>query len=127
MNKKIGKQIYTFAKEIFPIHRSITGKGLRETLNKIKKINPSLQLKSLPSNQKVFDWKIPDEWNIKDAYVKDKYKKKIIDFKKNNLHLLGYSQPINKKITKKELYKNIFFLKGQPGAIPYITSYFVEP
>ena len=111
-------------KKLFPICRSLTGKGVKKTLNIIKNEFPSLKIKKIKSGTKVFDWKIPDEWNIKDAYVKDKYKRKIIDFKKNNLHLLGYSQPINKKITKKELYKNIFFLKGQPGAIPYITSYY---
>lgn len=111
-------------KKLFQICRSLTGQGIKKTLNIIKNEFPSLKIKKIKSGTKVFDWKIPDEWNIKDAYVKDKYKKKIIDFKKNNLHLLGYSQPINKKITKKELYKNIFFLKGQPGAIPYITSYY---
>ena len=111
-------------KKLFQICRSLTGQGIKKTLNIIKNEFPSLKIKKIKSGSKVFDWKIPYEWNIKDAYVKDKYKKKIIDFKKNNLHLLGYSQPINKKITKKELYKNIFFLKGQPGAIPYITSYY---
>ena len=124
MNKKIGKQIYTFAKEIFPIHRSITGKGLRETLNKIKKINPSLQLKSLPSNQKVFDWKIPYEWSINSAYIIDPLGKKICDFKKNNLYLMSYSIPINKKMPLIDLKKHLHSLPKIPTAIPYVTSYY---
>ena len=111
-------------KKLFPICRSLTGQGIKKTLNIIKNEFPSLKIKKIKSGSKVFDWKIPDEWNIKDAYVKDKYRRKIIDFKKNNLHLIGYSQPVKKKITKKELYKNIFFLKSQPDAIPYITSYY---
>ena len=111
-------------KKLFPICRSLTGQGVKKTLNIIKNEFPSLKIKKIKSGLKVFDWKIPDEWNIKDAYVKDKYRRKIIDFKKNNLHLIGYSQPVKKKITKKELYKNIFFLKSQPDAIPYITSYY---
>ena len=96
-------------KKLFPICRSLTGQGVKKTLNIIKNEFPSLKIKKIKSGLKVFDWKIPYEWNIKDAYVKDKFKRKIIDFKKNNLHLLGYSQPINQKITKKELYKKIFF------------------
>ncbi len=119
------KKYYNIAKtKLFPITRSLTGDGVKKTLNIIKKEFPKLKIKKFKSGTKVFDWNIPEEWNVKDAYIIDKYNNKIIDFKKNNLHLVGYSIPIKKNITKKELFKNLFFLKNQPKAIPYITSYY---
>ena len=119
------KKYYNIAKtKLFPINRSLTGKGVIDTLKIIKKEFPKLKIKNFKSGTKVFDWNIPPEWNVLDAYVMDKYGKKIIDFKNNNLHLVGYSIPINKNISKKELFKNIYFLKNQPNAIPYITSYY---
>lgn len=119
------KKYYNIGKNLlFPINRSITGAGLKKTLEIIKKEFPSLKIKKVKSGSKVFDWKIPPEWNVKNAYVIDKFKNKIIDYKKNNLHLVGYSIPINKILNKSQLYKNIFFLKNQPNAIPYVTSYY---
>lgn len=116
---------YNLAKNIlFPINRSITGNGIKKTLHIIKKEIPFLKIKKIQSGSKVFDWTIPDEWNITDAYVKDKYNKKIINFKNNNLHVLGYSSPVNKKISKEKLMERIYFLKNQPTAIPYVTSYY---
>ena len=119
------KKYYNIAKtQLFPITRSLTGEGVKKTLNIIKKEFPKLKIKKFKSGTKVFDWGIPEEWNVTDAYIIDKYNNKIIDFKKNNLHLVGYSIPIKKNITKKELFKNLYFLKNQPNAIPYITSYY---
>jgi len=119
------KKYYNIAKtKLFPITRSLTGDGVKKTLNIIQKELPKLKIKKFKSGTKVFDWNIPEEWNVTDAYVIDKYNNRIIDFKKNNLHLVGYSIPINKNITKKELFKNLYFLKNQPKAIPYITSYY---
>ena len=119
------KKYYNIAKKkLFPLTRSLTGQGVKKTLNIIQKEFPKLQIKKFKSGTKVFDWKIPEEWNVKDAYIIDKYNNKIIDFKKSNLHLVGYSIPIKKDITKKELFKNLYFLKKQPKAIPYITSYY---
>ena len=116
---------YNLGKKIlFPINRSITGNGIRKTLKILKKEFKDLKIKKVSSGTKVFDWKIPPEWNIRDAYVKDKFKKKIINFKKNNLHLISYSQPVNIKIKKKELLKHIYSLPDQPTAIPYLTSYY---
>ena len=111
-------------KKLFPICRSLTGKGIRKTLEIIKSEFSDLKIKKIKSKSRVFDWKIPHEWNVNNAYVEDKFGAKIIDFRKNNLHLMGYSQPIKKKITKKQLDKNIYFLKRQPNAIPYVTSYY---
>jgi len=119
------KKFYDLGKNIlFPICRSLTGNGVRKTLKIIKKNFPILKIKKIKSSTKAFDWRIPSEWNISDAYVLDKNGLKIIDFSKNNLHLVGYSEPINKTFTKNELFKNIHYLQNQPEAIPYITSYY---
>ena len=119
------KKYYKIAKKkLFPLTRSLTGQGVKKTLYIIQKEFPKLKIKKFKSGTKVFDWKIPEEWNVKDAYIIDKYNNKIVDFKRSNLHLVGYSIPIKRKITKKELFKNLYFSKNQPNAIPYITSYF---
>ena len=117
-------KVYNLGIKLFPICRSITGEGVRETLFLIKKYIPKLKIFEVPSGTKVFDWKIPSEWNVKNAYVLDKFGKKIIDFKKNNLHLVSYSAPVNKKIKKKEFFSHLHSLPKQPTAIPYVTSYY---
>ena len=111
-------------KTLFPITRSLTGDGVRKTLRIIKREFPKLKIEKIKSGSKVFDWNVPEEWNISEAYVLDKGGDKIIDFKKHNLHIVGYSVPINKFIKKKELLKNLHWLKNQPNAIPYVTSYY---
>jgi len=122
---KSGKKIYQLIKDLWPINRSLTGNGNRETLSKLKKINPKLIKYEVPSGKKVFDWKIPLEWNVKKAFLKDIYTKKIIlDFTDNNLHLMGYSIPISKVFHFDEIKKRLNFLKNQPNAIPYTTSYY---
>ncbi len=113
-----------FAKKLFPLNRSLTGKGNVETLKLIKSQLPNLQIKYFNSEEKVFDWKIPMEWNVRDAWLKDRKGKKILNFKENNLVLLGYSKSINKVVNYKILKKNIYTLKSKPNAIPYLTSYY---
>ena len=121
----ITDKYYSLAKKkLFPICRSITGDGIRSSLKIIKKKFPDLKITEKKSNTRVFDWKIPPEWNIKDAYVKDKYNKKIINFKKNNLHIVSYSIAVDKFISKKELLKRIHTIPKYPNAIPYVTSYY---
>ena len=116
---------YKIAKDkLYPLTRSLTGQGVRDTLKIIQKEFPKLKIKKIKSGTKVFDWRIPPEWNISDACILDKYNRRIIDFKKNNLHLMSYSIPIKKLITKQELFENLYFLKSQPNAIPYMTSYY---
>ena len=110
--------------KLFPICRSITGKGVRKTLNIIKKEFSNLKINKVKSGTKVFDWKVPPEWNVSDAYVLDKNNKKIINFQDNNLHLVGYSIPLNKVISKKIMFKHLHSLPKQSDAIPYITSYY---
>lgn len=116
--------IYKLAEKLWPINRSITGQGVRETLQEIKKIIPELKIKSVKSGKKVFDWTVPKEWKISDAYIICPSGKKICDFKKNNLHIVSYSIPINKKVSLEELNKHLFSLPKQPEAIPYVTSYY---
>jgi len=125
INTKIGTEIFDLIKNLYPIHRSITGEGIRQTLDIIKKYIP-LQINEIPTGTKVFDWEIPKEWNINDAYVKNTKGKKIIDLKKSNLHILGYSVPIRKKVSLAELKKHLFTIPDKPDWIPYRTSYYKE-
>lgn len=112
------------SKKFFKIHRSISGYGVRKTLKIIKREIPKLKIKSFKSRKKVFDWKIPDEWNIQDAFIKDHNGKKIVDFKKNNLAIVNYSIPIKKTLSKNELFKHLYTLKKKPNSVPYVTSYY---
>jgi aminopeptidase-like protein len=118
-------EINTLFKRLFPINRSITGNGLRESLQVLREYIP-YKILEFKSGTKCFDWTIPKEWNIKDAYVKDSDGNRIIDFKKHNLHVLNYSKPINKKVSKDELLKHIYTKEELPDAIPYRTSYYKE-
>ncbi len=123
-NKKIGVSIWKFCKELWPINRSITGEGVDQTLRKIQLHIPNLSIKKIPSGTKVFDWVVPKEWKIRNAWIKLPNGKKICDFKNNNLHIVGYSVPIHKKITLDELQKHLHSLPDQKKAIPYVTSYY---
>ncbi len=113
-----------WAKSLFPLCRSLTGKGTQQTLRFFKNINKEFKILKFKSGTKVFDWEIPLEWNIRDAYIQHESKKKFAQFKKCNLHVIGYSQPINKKMNRETLLKNIYTQKNQPNAIPYVTSYY---
>jgi len=117
--------MYELMREIFPICRSITGNGVRQTLKKIQSILP-IEIHEVPSNTKVFDWTIPKEWNIHDAFVKDPKGEKIIDFNNSNLHVVSYSIPIHKKMSLQELKSHIHTLPKIPDVIPYLTSYYNE-
>ena len=122
MKKKLNP--INFAKKIFPLNRSLSGKGNRETLQEIKKICPKLKIKSFQSNKNVYDWKIPLEWNVKNAYITDPKGNKICEFKKNNLHLVGYSYPQRKTLSLGNLQKHLHSIPDKPRAIPYVTSYY---
>ena len=118
--------MYQLAKELFPICRSITGDGVRQTLQRLKKEYPGLQIIEVPSGTQVFDWTVPKEWNINEAYIEGSDGRRIVDFHENNLHVVGYSLPLDCYIPLHELTKMIYTLPGQPDVIPYVTSYYKE-
>lgn len=112
-------------KNLYPICRSITGDGVRKTLEIIGKQIP-LQIFEVPTGTRVLDWQIPLEWNIRDAYIKDGAGNKIIDFKDSNLHVLNYSYPVNGKFSLADLKPHLFSIPDKPDLIPYRTSYYAE-
>lgn len=122
---KTGAEMHQLICELFPICRSITGNGVRQTLQRIKQIIP-LQVHEVPTGTKVFDWTVPREWNVQDAYVKNPAGEKVIDFRRSNLHLLHYSTPIRQTIPLSELKQHLFSIPERPEWIPYRTSYYKE-
>ncbi|MGH6609824.1 MAG: DUF4910 domain-containing protein, partial [Burkholderiaceae bacterium] len=121
----IGRKMHSFIAELYPICRSITGSGLRETLRIVGREIP-LQLHEVPSGTPVLDWTIPKEWNIRDAWVKNSRGERIIDFRKHNLHVMSYSVPIHRTMSLAELKPHLFSLPERPEWIPYRTSYYKE-
>lgn len=122
----IGNYMYDLLKEIYPICRSITGDGVRETLKILQREIPELTLHEVPTGTKVFDWEVPREWKIRDAWIKNSRGEKILDFKQNNLSVVGYSAPVDKKVSLVELKETLYTLPNQKDAIPYVTSYYKE-
>jgi aminopeptidase-like protein len=121
----IGRELHAFAATMFPICRSITGNGIRQTLEIIKQRTP-LQTFEVPSETPVFDWTVPKEWNIQDAYIRIPGGKRVVDFKQNNLHVLNYSTPVRATMSLRDLKPHLFSLPDHPEWIPYRTSYY-EP
>ena len=122
----IGSEIHALAQRLWKINRSITGEGVRETLSVLKDIIPSLKIHSVSTGTPVFDWTVPNEWKVSDAYIVTPDGKKICKFADNNLHLVGYSIPFKGRMSLSELKNHLYTLPEQPDAIPYITSYYKE-
>ncbi len=136
-NKTVGQEMYDFCRTIFPYCRSITGDGVRSTLSTINSAISTqwggvpaelskLSIKSVPSGTKVFDWTVPREWKITEAYIETETGERIVDFKKNNLHVMGYSTPVDRWVDLDELKGYIYTQPDQPDVIPYVTSYYKE-
>ena len=114
----VGLEMHRLMGELYPICRSITGNGVRETLRIISQYIP-MEIRDVPTGTQVFDWTVPKEWNIKDAYVKNSSGERIIDFRRSNLHVVNYSVPVNKRIALTELKAHLHTLPNHPDWIPY--------
>ena len=121
-----GTKMYQWVKDLMPINRSLTGEGVRQTLQYLKEINPDLTIKAVATGKKVYDWTIPHEWKISDAYIADINGNRVISFSESNLHVVGYSTSIDCMLTREELEPHLYSIKEQPTAIPYVTSYYKE-
>lgn len=119
----VGQALHAFAAELYPICRSITGNGLRDTLRRIGARIP-LKIHEVPSGTRVFDWEVPREWNIDDAYVRDADGKRVVDFRQHNLHIVNYSEPVTRQLRLPELRQHLHTLPEHPDWIPYRTSYY---
>ena len=120
-----GSRMVEFIEELFPICRSITGEGNRETLRRIGK-RVSMDVHEVPTGTHVFDWTVPNEWNIRDAYIADQHGRRVVDFREHNLHVVGYSVPVDTRMMLSELKEHVHTLPDQPDVIPYRTSYYTE-
>jgi len=121
----VGRDLHDFAAKLYPVCRSITGEGIRKTLESIGRRIP-LQFSSIPSGTQVFDWSVPKEWNIRDAHIKGPDGTKVVDFQRSNLHVLNYSIPVHEKMPLHALKQHLFTLPERPNWIPYRTAYYEE-
>jgi aminopeptidase-like protein len=117
------KRIEDYFGRLFPLNRSLTGNGNRKTLEILSEL-VDFNIHEIPSGTNCFDWTVPPEWNVRDAWVKNSKGEKIIDFSKLNLHLLGYSEPVHKKMGLEELKTHLYTLPDMPDVVPYVTSYY---
>jgi aminopeptidase-like protein len=124
-DEALGRQLYDCVADLYPICRSITGDGVRETLRRVQRVTP-LSVHEVPSGTDVFDWMVPREWNVRDAYVKNSRGERVIDFRRSNLHVVNYSVPIRAQMSLAALRPYLFTLPEKPDWIPYRTSYYSE-
>lgn len=120
-----GEELYALVEELYPISRSITGDGVRETLRRIGDRIP-LRVREVPSGTRVLDWTVPEEWNVREAWIRGPEGERIADFEDHNLHLVGYSVPVDRRLTLEALRPHLHTLPDRPDAIPYRTSYYTE-
>jgi aminopeptidase-like protein len=126
INTDAGQRAHDLAKRLWPINRSLTGAGVVETLEIFKETLPALTFHQVPSGTEVFDWTIPKEWQVFDAYIETPTGERICDYATNNLHLIGYSQSMDATMQLSDLQPHLHSLPEQPQAIPYVTSYYSE-
>lgn len=126
MEHAIGHSIHALATDLWPINRSLTGEGVRQTLRKIQRLVPALKIHEVPSNSPVFDWRVPNEWDARAAWIEGPDGERVVDFADHNLHLVGYSAPVDTWLTLEELQPRLYSLPEKPDAIPYVTSYYCD-
>jgi aminopeptidase-like protein len=119
-----GEEIFGWLSVLFPLDRTLAGPGTRKTLEFLKSVVPEIEIKSVSSGTKVFDWEIPKEWHVRDAYIENSLGDRLVDFRQNNLHLVGYSVSFSGILELEELNLHLHSLPNQPEHIPYITSYY---
>ena len=118
----VGHRMHQLVTQLFPVCRSITGNGVRETLRVVRARLP-LEVREVPSGTAVFDWTVPNEWNIRDAYIKNRNGERVVDFRRSNLHVVSYSTPVHRRMRLSELRAHLHSLPDHPEWIPYRTSY----
>lgn len=121
-----GISAHRLATELFPICRSITGPGVRRTLGIIQRELPDLTITEVPSGTQCFDWVVPNEWTIREAFVERSDGVRVVDFANHNLHVVNYSRPIDALVSLEELQSHLHSIPEIPDAIPYVTSYYNE-
>lgn len=126
MKQPVGEEMYRLCGKMFPYCRSITGDGVRQTLQDLQAVIPELTIHEVPSGTPVFDWTVPKEWRIRDAWIKNAAGEKVLEFRETNLRVMGYSAPLDKEMSLDELKEIIYTQPDQPDAIPYVTSYYKE-
>ena len=124
--QNVGQRMYDLAERMFPICRSITGNGLRKSLEIIREELPEIKITEVPTGTQVFDWTVPKEWNISGGWIRTKQGETIVDFNETNLHVVGYSVPVHKTVSREELLEHVYTIPEQPDWIPYVTSYYKE-
>ncbi|MBZ9610217.1 DUF4910 domain-containing protein [Rheinheimera maricola] len=122
----VGQKIYQWMTDLFPLCRSITGQGVRDSLAYLSQQVPGITVRAVPSGTQVFDWEVPQEWRITEAYIETQSGQRIVDFKRCNLHVLGYSTAIDEVLSLAQLQPHLYSLPEQPDAIPYVTSYYAR-
>jgi len=120
----VNQAMYDLARRLFPFPRSLTGDGVRRTLEEVAAILPGLEVSEVASGTRAFDWEVPEEWNIRDAYVLDESGRKVIDFNDTNLHVMAYSTPVDEVMSRQQLDEHLYSLPDQPDAVPFVMSYY---
>jgi len=126
MSTNKGIEMHGLCTRLFPLNRSLTGDGVRQTFKILSEYMPDLNIHEVPTGTKCFDWEVPEEWSITEAYIEGPDGKKVVDFASNNLHIVGYSIPVDQTLSLGELQTKLHSIENMPDAIPYVTSYYKD-